>query len=209
MVGLGPSSFNLCHSSFWQPKMPKSVFEMATRALPQTCLSTERHDDRVLDVTLHYFGCLKASEHEAYFASLPQKSKHRIVEEKLRIRRLRTHFEARPKTEKGVPLKKFKSSLSDWRKLNLRQEPEQERSQPLDSLPDMSVDCDIKASIIYFKNSRPYDVPGVDNNFPNQKISVKDLLSDEEDNPLMRECEDDTIRYFHFPANNMIWVEAS
>jgi hypothetical protein len=190
--------------------MPKSVFEMATQARPQTCLSIERHDDRVLDVTLHYFGCLKASEHEAYFASLPQKSKHRIVEEKLRIRRLRTHFEARPKTENGVALKKFKSSLSDWRKLNLRRDPEPERSQPLDGFPDTSVDNDIKASMIYFKNSRPFDIPGVNNHFPNQKISVKDLLSDGEgNNPLMQPCEDGMIRYFHFPANNMIWVEAS
>jgi hypothetical protein len=181
---------------------------MATRALPSTCLSTERHDDRVLDVTLHYFGCLKASEHETYFASLPQKSKRRIVEEKLRVRRLRTHFEARPKTEKGAALKKFKSSLSEWRKLNLRGDPEPERSQPLDGLQDASVDYDIKASMIYFKNSRPFDVPGVDNNFPNQKISVSELLCDEEENnPLMQPCDGDTIRYFHFPANNMIWIE--
>jgi hypothetical protein len=189
--------------------MPKSVFELATHALPQTCLSTEKHDDRVLDVTLHYFGCLKASEHEVYFTSLPQKSKRRIVEEKLRIRRLRTHFEARPKTENGVALKKFENSLSDWRKLNLRRDPEPERSQRLEDPSDRSVDYDIKASMIYFKNSRPFDVPGVDNNFPNQKISVKDLLCDEEDNPLMQSCDDDMIRYFHFPANNMIWVEVS
>jgi len=189
--------------------MPKSVFELATHALPQTCLSTEKHDDRVLDVTLHYFGCLKASEHEAYFTSLPQKSKRRIVEEKLRIRRLRTHFEARPKTENGVALKKFENSLSDWRKLNLRRDPEPERSQRLEDPPDRSVDYDIKASMIYFKNSTPFDVPGVDNTFPNQKISVKDLLCDEENNPLMQSCDDDMIRYFHFPANNMIWVEVS
>jgi hypothetical protein len=183
---------------------------MATRAFPSTCLSTERHDNRVLDVTLHYFGCLKASEHEAYFASLPQKSKRRIVEEKLRIRCLRTHFEARPKTEKGATLKKFKSSLSEWRKLNLRGDPEPERSQPLDGVQDVSVDYDIKASMIYFKNSRPFDVPGVDSNFPNQKIAVSELLCDEEENnPLMRPCDDDTIRYFHFPANNMIWIEVS
>jgi hypothetical protein len=108
-----------------------------------------------------------------------------------------------------VALKKFESSLSDWRKLNLRRDPEPERSQRLEDPPDRSVDYDIKASMIYFKNSRPFDVPGVDHNFPNQKISVKDLLCDEEDNPLMQSCDDDMIRYFHFPANNMIWVEVS
>lgn len=183
---------------------------MAVRALPQTCLSTQRHDDRVLDVTLHYFGCLKASEHETYFASLPPKSQRRIVEEKARIQRLRSHFDARPKTETGVLLKKFKGTLSDWRKLNLRREPEPETSQILDVLPDPSVDGDIKASMIYFKDSRPFDVPGVDNTFPDQNIPVKELLcDDEESNPLMQSCEEGMFRYFHLPANNMIWVEVS
>jgi len=75
---------------------------------------------------------------------------------------------------------------------------------------DDSVDWDVKAAMIYFKDSRPYDVPDVDNCFPNQKISIKDLLADnEESNPLMQPCEDDMIRYFHLPANNMIWVEVS
>ena len=183
---------------------------MAVRALPQTCLSTQRHDDRVLDVVLHYFGCLEASEHETYFASLPPKSQRRIVEEKARIQRLRSHFDARPKTETGVLLKKFKGTLSDWRKLNLRREPEPETSQILDVLPDPSVDGDIKASMIYFKDSRPFDVPGVDNTFPDQNIPVKELLcDDEESNPLMQSCEEGIFRYFHLPANNMIWVEVS
>jgi hypothetical protein len=36
------------------------------------------------------------------------------------------------------------------------------------------------------------------------------LLCDEgEINPLMQPCGDDIIRYFHLPANNMIWVEVS
>lgn len=183
---------------------------MAHPPLPQTCLSTERHDDRVLDVTLHYFGCLKASEHEAYFASLPKRSKQRIVDEKLRVRRLRQHYEARAKTEAAGALKRFKSSFSDWRRLNLRQEPEPYDPYRQEVIPETSVDNDIKASVIYFKNSRPYNVPGLDNVFPNQKISISDLLSDEEEsNPLMQPCEEDTIRYFHLPANNMIWVEVN
>jgi hypothetical protein len=45
-------------------------------------------------------------------------------------------------------------------------------------------------------------------NFPNQKIAVHQLLQHKEDNPLTRN-EGDCLRYFHFPANNMSWVEAS
>jgi hypothetical protein len=36
---------------------------------------------------------------------------------------------------------------------------------------------------------------------------VHNILYDKNENPLMEECEKDTIRYFHFPANCMLWVE--
>jgi hypothetical protein len=36
---------------------------------------------------------------------------------------------------------------------------------------------------------------------------VHDILYNKEDNPLTEKCEKNTIRYFHFPANNMLWVE--
>src|SRR6187402_806164 len=101
---------------------------MPSPPAPQTCLSTEQHHDRVLDVTLHYFGCLRASEHQNFFASLPPKSKRRIVDEKQRVRRLRSHFEARPNIEGGEAVKNVRSSLSHWRKLHLRRDPDQGRS---------------------------------------------------------------------------------
>ena len=43
--------------------------------------------------------------------------------------------------------------------------------------------------------------------FPNQKIPAHDLLDKVEDNPLREPCEPDVIRWFHFPTNNMHWVE--
>ncbi|GAB1312463.1 hypothetical protein MFIFM68171_02673 [Madurella fahalii] len=46
--------------------------------------------------------------------------------------------------------------------------------------------------------------------FPDQRIPVDDVLSgtvESETNPLSQRCPDDTLRYFHFPANNMAWVE--
>ncbi|KAE9371635.1 hypothetical protein N431DRAFT_441610 [Stipitochalara longipes BDJ] len=36
---------------------------------------------------------------------------------------------------------------------------------------------------------------------------VHDVLYNKDKNPLTEECEKDTIRYFHFPANCMLWVE--
>ena len=43
--------------------------------------------------------------------------------------------------------------------------------------------------------------------FPNQKILMDEILNEENDNPLMEPCPENTIRYFHFPTNNMSWVE--
>ncbi|KAM7183911.1 hypothetical protein V8F20_012434 [Naviculisporaceae sp. PSN 640] len=71
-----------------------------------------------------------------------------------------------------------------------------------------------RASAIYFKrqgNQWTQDTHqhprfiGKDQ-FPNQKISVHDLLEGA-DSPLSQECGRDTIRYFHFPTNNMSWIE--
>ena len=74
-----------------------------------------------------------------------------------------------------------------------------------------------KACAIYFKNSQDgyakhtyvhaAFLPG--SKFPNQKISVHDILKDTPDNPLKEECQEGQLRYFHFPSNNMRWIEVS
>lgn len=179
---------------------------MAQRLFPHTCLSTHEHNDRILDVTLHYFACLQASERPRYLAGLSAKSQKRIRKEERRVQKLVEYYEARPNTDGGAQRKKFKESLRAWRGYEARAEAQDK----LAVAEEESVDAEMKAAMIYFKNSRPYDVPGFENEFPNQKISVKDLLADDvERNPLMQACDEDSVRYFHLPANNMIWVEVS
>ncbi|KAL2263960.1 hypothetical protein VTK26DRAFT_3954 [Humicola hyalothermophila] len=49
---------------------------------------------------------------------------------------------------------------------------------------------------------------GLPKSFPHQKVVMADLLSEDETrNPIMQPTDDDVIRYFHLPANNMVWVE--
>jgi len=183
---------------------------MPNHALPQMCLSTEEHENRVLDVPLHYFGCLRVSARQHFYNRLPEKSQRRIRREARRIRRLRKELECQPETTAGALLKRFKENLSDWRGVNGWASIEEDSTPRLPDYLENSVDSEIKASMIFFKNSRPYDIPGLDNTFPNQKIPVKNLLADDLDaNPLMQPCDDNMIRYFHLPANNMIWVEVS
>jgi hypothetical protein len=75
-------------------------------------------------------------------------------------------------------------------------------------------DCGFKASAMYFK-PKPNDTgfvgrsdtdPRLSGTFPNQKIQTHVLL-EKDDNNLLRRHEGDEIRYFHFPSNNMSWIE--
>ncbi|KAK8102513.1 hypothetical protein PG984_015659 [Apiospora sp. TS-2023a] len=43
--------------------------------------------------------------------------------------------------------------------------------------------------------------------FPNQKIAMHKILEGTAENPLTERCPVDCIRYFHFPTNNMDWIE--
>ena len=68
---------------------------------------------------------------------------------------------------------------------------------------------------MYFKKSGPIWT-GFTNSqkkyagyFPDQKIPMKWILDDTDDNPLVEPCPPDQIRYFHFPSNNMSWIEVS
>jgi len=52
---------------------------------------------------------------------------------------------------------------------------------------------------------------GVSSAFPDQRIRIEDIMSSDDEkrkkNPLAQKCDGNTLRYFHFPANNMRWIE--
>jgi hypothetical protein len=188
----------------------KFTFKMPHHARPQMCLSTKEHENRVLDISKHYFGCLGDIERQHFYNRLPEKSQKRIRQKAHRIAQLRRKLECQPETNAGALLKTFKEAISYWRGVNGWPSVEDRTAPRFPNDLDNSADSEIKASMIFFKDSRPYNIPGVENTFPNQKIPIKRLLADEPDaNPLMKPCDDNMIRYFHLPANNMIWVEVS
>ncbi|KAK7409062.1 hypothetical protein QQX98_008766 [Neonectria punicea] len=93
-----------------------------------------------------------------------------------------------------------------------------EQEQTNESLPTTKSEdlYDLKAGVIYLKRTNPgsdwlghtVDCPLLgESKFPNQKIMVNDILNATEENPLMSPCDKDTIRWFHFPSNNMEWIE--
>lgn len=189
---------------------------MGNRSPRPTCLGdngqdlvTLEHGDRILDISLHYFGCLKASERASFFTRLPRESQKQIVEEARRIQRLRFSFEASTNSEARTIIKGFREGAKDWYLYDRKLDPSETQYSPPE-VGSGTVDEDVRASIISFENGRPYNIPGLNNEFPYQTISVAELLAEEPDaNPLMRPCEGNKIQHFHLPANNMIWVEVN
>jgi hypothetical protein len=201
---------SLCGLALITPSQTASnfMFKMPHHARLHMCLSIEDHESRVLDVSKHYFGCLRDTERQHFYNRLPEESQRRIRRKAHRIAQLRAKLECQPETKAGTLLKVFKETISDWRGVHGWASVEDKSALRLPIDLDNRADSEIKASMIFFKDSRPYNIPGVENAFPNQKIPIKKLLADEPDaNPLMKPCDDNMVRYFHLPANNMIWVE--
>jgi len=185
------------------------------------------HGESPDDAVLHYFGCLKFSEREAFLRELDDadKPKQRILAELARISKLRSIFEVEgPRTASGKVLDSFKKTMSNYwprkkrtyKHLRVTPPPPADRNDP--RIPEEKekdwILSDLNANAIYFKKTEdhahpgPYDHPDFSDNFPNQKVPLKLLLSGSKDkNPLMWPCEEGMIRYFHLPANNMEWIE--
>lgn len=98
---------------------------------------------------------------------------------------------------------------------------ERVKSWPVDDVidestiaPHLEAEYGFKACAIYFKKSdtgwdrhthkNGHLLPG---KFPNQKIPVHNILEKKEGNPLSEKCPPNQLRYFHFPTNNMLWIE--
>jgi hypothetical protein len=175
------------------------------------CQKCDAHPSSFPDRKIyHYFECLKASERSGYLESIHPRMKEHLQKEISRIYQLRRHYEANPHSKNGILLNRLKESLESWR----MRAPESRTTveddiweHGVDLGKPYTVEADMHASVIYFEDGRPYDVPSLQGRFPNQKVTVEKLLASEEENPLMEKCPENQIRYFHLPANNMKWLE--
>jgi len=184
----------------------------------EKCRSGLHHDTSVEGGLLHYLGCLPFRDRNHFFDGLQadqEKLKNSILEEEARIYRLRETFEGDETTRDGKLLSTFKTALATKFKAQGRQQhalpPPRSTTtstvSPISKIGDLD---DLNANVIYFKNHEPYDHPDFKSSgtFPNQKIPLSLLLKrDQKKNPLMWKCEENMIRYFHVPANNMAWIE--
>jgi hypothetical protein len=175
---------------------------MGDHDYPATCLSSVEHGKDVRDVLLHYFGCLREDKRKEYYDSLPVHKQKRIENEKQRIKEQRAVFEV-DKDLKFL-VKRFTGSLGHYLRRPLTKEP-----LPNPPKPSKETAYGLNAYMVVFQNSVGFTDPTCVDTFPNQKIPVKDLLynKNQEINPLMKPCGENEIRYFHLPGNNMEWIE--
>jgi len=76
--------------------------------------------------------------------------------------------------------------------------PKASRPRPTDSYGYMVTEIVLRKDVISSTSFMSYDT---------RKHPLNNCLFETEHNPLTKKCEPDTIRYFHFPANNMHWIE--
>jgi hypothetical protein len=179
-----------------------------------TCLSSIPHEFTIRDYMIHYFGCLRQNERSSFFDSLTLNQQEEIVYEGIRVRKLRNAIEGGSETSKLVA--SFTAELASWRR-NGRLGKESSKDLGKDGdvrdlrgeeLAGDDVGFGMDAHVIYYKDSSPYSHPSLRGSFPDQKVPVNDLFKDDpERNLLMRSCDEGMICHFHFPANNMSWVE--
>ncbi|KAK0763974.1 hypothetical protein N5P37_003367 [Trichoderma harzianum] len=76
---------------------------------------------------------------------------------------------------------------------------------------------EFKVGIMYFKkeNDRQWrgeqyeDIDSSSGEFPNQKVKLDTILSNTVKNRKLFERDEESIKYFHFPANHMEWIETA
>ncbi|KAI0891067.1 hypothetical protein F4806DRAFT_336737 [Annulohypoxylon nitens] len=177
-----------------------------TNYAPRACLSSVPHDEYISDEYLHYTGCVKISEREGYLDTLSTNSQQHILGEIQRTRQLRARLETSNDNTTSYQLRQLLNRYRKCMGMALPVEVDHADS----TLEPQYVDADslAQAPVIFFKGGKPHNIPRINDCFPNQKISVRELLTGTSAarNPLMQHDED-TIRYFHLPANNMDWVE--
>jgi hypothetical protein len=173
-------------------------------------LVTYEHGNRIQDILLHYFGCLRISERASFFAQLPEHFQQPIAEEERRIQWLRLALETSKNPEVRSVLKALKHGVKDWKRPDHRLHRRDDQHSSQGNEANSSEDQNIRAGVMSFKNGKPFNIPGLDNDFPHQNITVEELLTEDPySNPVMRPGEGNMVRYFHLPANNIIWVEVS
>jgi len=165
-----------------------------------TCLSVEPHDDNILDVCLHYFGCLRYNEQSEYFNHLSLSDQELIRERERRVQKIKDGLKHDAAT---LPvLDALTESLREFRPI-----PQTYLAQSMES--EHLLGAGMSARMVLFKDGKPHRDNAFPRDWPDQKLPLDQLLyGASPENPLATaRASKDMIQWFHLPANDMGWVE--
>lgn len=141
-----------------------------------------------------------------------EKTEKRILLENVAVSRKKLIQHLSKKTTKkpykSSPLDEQEAESSGGLKNETVKEPDEKIREPID---------EFRAGVMYFKKDTDgkwhgeqcKDVDPSSGDFPNQKIKMDTILSDATKNCEFFKRDRERIKYFHFPANHMEWIEVS
>lgn len=187
------------------------TYRMGDHDISVTCLSDRPHDSFILDVSLHYFGCLRHHKRIAYFDSLDKNDQKIITDRERRILKVKDRLKQEVKVV--ALLNDLAESLHNFQSLPRTFKPLQHVRGYVDSNLDMRSCEGMSARIVLFKGSEPYTDSRCSQPWPDQKLPLQDLLygTSSERNPLVdartTASRMNQIQWFHVPANDTKWIE--
>ncbi|EHK47002.1 hypothetical protein TRIATDRAFT_316977 [Trichoderma atroviride IMI 206040] len=109
---------------------------------------------------------------------------------------------------KGSPLDEQEAESSNGLKNETVKELDEKIREPIE---------EFRAGVMYFKKGQEGkwhgeqcgDVDPSSGDFPNQKIKMDTILFDTSKNHKLFKSDGESIKYFHFPANHMEWIETA
>lgn len=205
---------------------------MELRNRSVTCLTGNPHSI-IKDPVLHYSGCLNEESQQSYLESLGEDEMALIQDAERRRNRILFNLREEPEIEEQIDA--LSGLLHEFRKLcrgkKQADKPQKSHSRThppashtLDATGPSAITSPEAAGsdivgtledgfdspVVYFKDGQPYSDPGLPGQFPRQHVPLSTLLFNRDKcNPLMGQCKEGMIRWFHIPANNMQWVEVS
>ncbi|KAI0183039.1 hypothetical protein EV127DRAFT_353590 [Xylaria flabelliformis] len=202
---------------------------MANRLPSPSCLSAEPHESSITNPLIHFLGCIEICERESFLKKTDDvvwdtRSRWRSnIEREMRRIALLRHALSKDDDDKQL-VKEVEESRELWRNSDEYKgyidEVRKWRGDGRNSIigpefihaeEDYMPEKDTSVPIIQFEDCQEFSKTRDDRisgKFPNQKTTIRTLLDKAKptDNLLYKDhdFDDDRIKYFHIPSNNMI-----
>ncbi|UKZ69360.1 uncharacterized protein TrAtP1_010368 [Trichoderma atroviride] len=213
-INIPASKLHIMASSSVPAPLRRSETELKKHAFRDYARSKfDKRDDRKPD--LPYLDVIESEETRiskirGRFKEQPEKLKllKNVAESRKSLIRHLSKKTGKKATYKSSSLNEQEAESSNWLKNETAKELDEKIREPID---------EFRAGVMYFKKGQEGkwhgeqcgDVDPSSGDFPNQKIKMDTILFDTSKNHNLFKSDGESIKYFHFPANHMEWIETA